>query len=457
MAGYNPYQNVNWQTALQKTSAEHCHVSRMEKVDSFGFDIIAFSDYARLLPFDNPVFPEDSYGSAPNYPASRFDFRGVDTGAMILPNFEVFGIPTMGHTICLGSLAGFIGHNKHLFLAEPYPDYTIYGRSIWDEANNQMITLDYNEAWDYILDGIDDPNNVGQQIGGLLHSDGGGMFLAHSREVQSIKDSLDKDDRFLGMSLYNAHLNTQPTPHANYGYYLDEWDEILATGRKCLAFGEPDWYSTCYSKLLLSEFTEHEALKAYREGRFYVQLAWWQTTNLKFVSITDTGTEIQVVTENATNGIKIITEDGVVATSTGNTLNYTYPQTNGSPDLIYARVEAYGDIGQRIADYDENDNPIYDAYGRGYVDEIYSQAIMFKNVEDIANDSCESVVFNVENLPLTSFSLIKTAENDYKNAISLVNEYNNVVDVSTYLQRLEEVNKTIQKAKLPIFLGAGII
>lgn len=454
---HNPYKEVNWDTCLVKKSMEHCHAERFDNILLSGFDILPFSDYSRRLPID-PVFPDDYYGSAPNYPKERWAWNPeLPEGTMVLPNSEWVGIPGEGHTVALGSLAGVMGHGKNRFFDEPFPEWYVWAGALWDVANEETIPLDYETSYQYILDGIDNPNGGGK-IGGLLYPDGGGVFRAHTRIPADVIRNLDNHDRFLGMAMYNAHLNTSPEPNLSYGYYLDEWDEVLKTGRRCFAFSEPDHFDTCYSRILLTEFTEYDVLKAYREGRFYIQMAWFQDSGLRFKKIENTGTQLIIETENATNGIKIVSDKGVIATSTSNNLTYTYPVKNGKIDLIYIRVEAYGDEGDRIAGYNKDGEPIYDVYGKGYIDEIYSQPIMFKNRQDLIEEDIEEdwMIVKIEVDNAKNITEIKEASQKLAQFKLVVLEVEDGELKQIYIDKVFQAEHLLVVKKRKIYLAAGI-
>lgn len=354
----NPYSSVNWDTALVKQSFTHKHAFNVALSESLAaiFDFLPISNYLKKLPSD-PVFPDDYYGSAGIYPPERYGIT-VPEGKIFSPNFEVTNVETgWGHLCCPGSLAGFIGQEPSRFFSEPYP--ADYQNSIWDDVNDLQVVLDKDTAYDYILDGIDDPNGDGT-IGGLKYADAGGVIFAHNRNSAQIIGGLDRDTRVLGMAIYN------PSEVNDFGYFLTTWDTILSTGRRCFGYAEPDNYGFGCIRLLLTEWTEHEALKAIREGRCYSQILW-NNPGLKFTRITDYGDRIEIRTEGADNGIKIYSSSGVIASSSGNSLDFTYPKDIfGKISIPYLRVEAYGESGSRG-----------DQYEKGYKDEIYSQPIMF--------------------------------------------------------------------------------
>jgi len=170
---------------------------------------------------------------------------------------------------------------------------------------------------------------------------------------------LDFDERVLGIEIYNdysAKRNWSET--ANYkapsesepGFSLNLWDRILSTGRRCWGFCVPDhsvgkdgnWDGR--SILLVSECTEYDCLKAYRQGQFYGCL---KDNGLTITDFTATDSSISVRT-NQTATIKFITEAGLVKAIKGESATYELPRRNGAPDLVFARIEVDTALGERL-------------------------------------------------------------------------------------------------------------
>ena len=391
----NPYQNVDFQNDQKVLSCSHEHVYFLDDKDqeggdnmidhlySKGFRHLAFSEYWRPFPYGEDDYPKDFYGSAPMYPLGRW-YNGDLPGDLIAsPNSESFGAHfEPGHIITLGSLASTIGnHGERFGLSE------FQGVRLWDVSNNERITLINQQIWDYILNGIEDPNGPGT-IGGLLHADGGGMYQAHfDVSMEQLYKNLDRDPRWLGMAMYNDRRDKEDVSiaRADRGYATKEWDTALATGRRCWGFSESDRGRRGANTLLLSEFTEHEALKAYREGRFYCRTKWEENPTLYFTKIDAGEDKIEVETVGAGNGVRIISEKGVVATSETNSIEYTYPKDlTNEVDLTFLRVEAFGDLFDPESEADVREYPLpnYDT-GERYDDEIFSQPIMFRTKKEV--------------------------------------------------------------------------
>lgn len=389
MTVLDPYKNIDWNAVLYIQSMSHDHYDQRggaeEGVDTLyskGFRHFNWSEYRREEPFDNPQFPDDNYGSAPTYPLSRWH-TSPPQDIVNTPNCEIVR-GMRNHHVCIGSKASIIGRNWPDF-GEPEDEEELL-QSIWSVTLDDNILLSEPEIYKYILDGIDNPDGEGL-IGGLLYPDAGGIVVAHRTENTLTIENLDKHgERYLGMAIYNDRRSqSDPTmPGENdKGYYVFSWDEVLATGRRCWGFGEADRGERCANILLTDDFSEYGVLKAYRDGRFYTKMNW-ADTGLKFNRIEDTGSSLIVECEAVQNGIKIITEKGVVHESSSNSTEFTYPTTpSGEIDLTYVRVEALGAVftDEQLPDEEWPVPNFRD--GVRYEDEIYSQAIHFRSKKDV--------------------------------------------------------------------------
>lgn len=314
MAKINPYNNVSWQGVIYVPSCshEHCSVRDLHNLYNGGLKHLAISNY---------------HPSEPSYPLAEYYGVTIPDDVIGSPNSEFYNmnIPFL-HVNALGS-----------FASEPEPN---------DEC-----------TWKYKFSKI---------LSQMQYADGGGITLNHPRWTKGyadeqgvgykkLKDSdlmamLDYDERVLGIEFYNAGSEG----NTSWLWDLDTWDAILMTGRRCWGFcvADHDGQSTNDSYvwrgrniLLCSEFTEHECLKAYREGRFYGSI---YNTDLKFSSIVLSNYTLSVVAENADYLNFVV--DGVYNRVNSNSASYNVPA--GS---TYVRVEAHN-----------NENS------------IYSQPIMFK-------------------------------------------------------------------------------
>lgn len=383
----NPYKDLNIETAHKVQSMSHEHAGQIgtteEAIDElygYGFRHFAFSEYGRFLPIDeNKIFPEDYYGSAPVYPLNRWH-SNPPSDIIASPNSEVFDYPGLGHIITLGSFAGHFGHNNQHFGIEEYE-----GNALWDVSQEKQIVLSEETGFDYIKNGINDPNGPGT-IGGFQYPDGGGLYEAHSNNHTRVISLMDTYMYFLGMAMYNDRRdpNDPKSPNTGRGYHIAAWDEVLKTGRFCYGFGESDRGRRGCNILLLDDISEQNALKAYREGRFYTKTAWGDT-GLCFKKINATEDGIYVETEGAVSGLKLITERGVVAETSGNAIEYKLPVKFGIRDVTYIRAEAKGAL---FTDQEkpEKEWPLENyADGVRYDDEIYTQPIMYRTKEQVDN------------------------------------------------------------------------
>lgn len=315
MAVLNPYANINWQSVdyVPSCSHEHAAVKEIKNLTRWGLRHIAVSNY---------------HPSRPMYPLS--DYVTLPDGVISSPNSEFYnmGIPNF-HANALGS-----------FAEEPEPNTKLSWKI---KFANILAAMQYDDAGGITL------NHPAWTI---LYSQAHG----HTDDVLTTADlieMLDFDERVLGIEFFNAGSVGAIDPSTKWS--LDTWDEILLTGRRCWGFAvadhdgqsdDIDYQWRGRNILLVDEFTEHECLKAYREGRFYGAI---YDTNLKFSSITFENNVLLVVAANA-DSINIVV-DGQYHTYSGSSASFEIPDT-----AIYARVEAIS-----------SDNS------------IYSQPILFGN------------------------------------------------------------------------------
>jgi hypothetical protein len=226
----------------------------------------------------------------------------------------------------------------------------------------------------------------GERVGGLQFPDGGGITINHpsSTQVEHFLEMLDFDERVLGIEVFN-HLTSGFGSHR--GFYAEEegphlhfyqlWDQILATGRRCLAFFVKDHQSCATGRNVLLvppaagrsfEQRQRDALVAYRRGAFYGCLGALATddneatvqpfdhTDFRFTRIElveDTAgrpdrLDVAVAGNDPTRRpnvqIRFVTEAGVVAISDNPTGTASYPipkDGQGRPLPAFVRVEAF--------------------------------------------------------------------------------------------------------------------
>lgn len=297
----NPYSTVNWASVLYKPSVSHVHCTnqqRFNKLVDGGVKHVPLSNYHPSKPW----YPLDDYFEVPN------DVIGS-------PNAEFYNM----------DIENFHANGLGSFYEEPEPNT----KNTWKFKFHKIFE-------------------------NMQYSDAGGITLNHPHWTKStggqlknkdLIEMLDYDKRVLGIEFYNS--SSERFNNAGLGWDLDTWDDILLTGRRCWGFCVPDHDLEAETEgyvwegrniLLVSEFTEHECLKAYREGRFYGAL---RNTSLAFNSINVSGDTISVVTTDASY-------IDFVVNGNYNRVNGSYATFNIPSGAMYVRIEAHN-----------NDNSIY--------------------------------------------------------------------------------------------------
>lgn len=318
----NPYDGINWSSALRVPSLSHEHGTAEQTVVNLyqeGIRHIAMSNY---------------YPSQPYYPASQY-YPGISYADLLFsPNAEhhTLGGPRVNATSQLGSSAHFNSIGSTFSSGSP--------------SGESPVGCD-RQDWRVVFSDI---------IGMLQYADGGGISINHpvwseaSLDVDDVMAMLDYADQVLGIEIYNQSCEDS----TQNGWALEMWDEILLTGRRCWGFAVPDHGGEISSShpiprpffgrniLLVPALTERDCLLAYRNGNFYAQLG---KTDLRFTSIQTQGLTLTVTTENASEIDVII--DGVPQTISGNSATVTLPSR-----AVYVRTAA------RSADDEIFSNPI---------------------------------------------------------------------------------------------------
>lgn len=307
----NPYEKTNWNSDAQIISVSHAHTSMdslytpeqqqlmFQRVVNGGVRHFALSNY---------------YPSQPRYPLSDY-YTDIPQNAISCPNAEQHNFATYGN-LHINSLGSFYETGSTRNYVDGHWEY------------NTPIGVN-KETWESVFPKI---------FSTLQYSDGGGITINHpvwsSLTDFVVLNMLDFDERVLGIEIFNHSCEIINQT----GWALDWWDKILLTGRKCWGFCVPDhtaeqgtvpWLGR--NVLLVPEISEHECLKAYRNGAFYSRLG---NTNLKFsnISLLENGT-LNVETENATT-IDVIIDEQKTSYS-GNSVEVTIPSS-----AIYVRIEA---------------------------------------------------------------------------------------------------------------------
>lgn len=302
----NPYIGVDWANDTQVTSCSHEHCVLQSELNvltqNSGIQHIALSNY---------------YPSEPYYPLSDF-FATVPSGCIGSPNAE--------------------HHNMSLNLRRmPSIHLNSLGSTFRSGKPNGEEPIGCN--------GAEIKDIISQIMDELQYQDAGGVTINHPCfshiGVKEITEILGFDDRVLGIEIFNGSDQFgdrygQGAHPERFPIQLEMWDEILFKGIRCWGFfvadhtgkWNPDWWGR--NVLLVNDFTEHDCLKAYRDGAFYGRL---KNTNLRFTNIQCTTANISVQTENASY-IDIIIDKHATRFN-GNTASLNIPT-----GATYARIEA---------------------------------------------------------------------------------------------------------------------
>lgn len=296
---YNPYSNINWSSIIKVPSCSHQHCENQAQ-----FNNIVQSGMYRHYAISN------YYRSEPVYPLSS-KFTDIPENAISCQNAEHHGTNVqpmhfngIGCTKVSGSL-------RHLVDGQWVYDQPVgFGGIMWYSAFKQVLDT-------------------------LVYADGGGITINHPSwsnrhgglSQAQIEEFLLYDHRVLGIETYNAQ-------EEDWDFAL--WDALLLKRFWCYGFAATDHIgqfsgSPKGRNVLLSEdASEHDCLKAYREGRFYCQL---HNTELAFSEISLNGQTYMITAPNATT--ISITIDGVKTTYNGNTASIIIPS-----NCTYVRAEA---------------------------------------------------------------------------------------------------------------------
>lgn len=143
----------------------------------------------------------------------------------------------------------------------------------------QGVHRPWADAFTAALDG-DAVGPDGRPAEGLLYEDGGGLTLNHptSVNVDLWKQMLDADPRVLGIEVWNQHFWFGIEPHSPHMHFYNLWETLLSDGRQVFGFFVKDHatYGRGRNVLLMPPLAEldpaereREALRAYRDGRFF--------------------------------------------------------------------------------------------------------------------------------------------------------------------------------------------
>lgn len=229
----------------------------------------------------------------------------------------------------------------------------------------------WQDAFRAALDGTR-KDGVGRPVEGLLFPDGGGITINHPGcSVPQLLAMLDFDPRVLGIEVWNQHRRFGG-PEMRF-YRL--WDEALRAGRPCFGFFVKDHvHRGAGRNVLLVSFSpeqtqperEREALRAYREGRFFGLLGAvaagengqavtpYDNTSFRFTRIAvkedhtgqPAGLEVSVDgaerSKRPNTQIRFITDAGVARIVDGDQATFEFPRdSSGAIRCRYVRVEAF--------------------------------------------------------------------------------------------------------------------
>jgi len=217
----------------------------------------------------------------------------------------------------------------------------------------------------------------GNPVEGLLFPDGGGITINHPTcGLEALLTLLDFDERVLGIEVWNQHIHfggNMNQPDAMPFYEL--WDQTLRTGRRCFGFFVKDHflYGRGRNVLLVTaspestrQEREHDALRAYRQGRFFGLLGAmpvdasgkvvppYDNSAFRFTRIAvrpggngaPSGLEVTVDgadrTKRPNTQIRFVTDRGVARIENSDRSFFAFPRgADGDILCRYVRVEAF--------------------------------------------------------------------------------------------------------------------
>jgi hypothetical protein len=377
----DPYAHIDWQTVTRVPSANHMHMTDQKSLDNgyrYGIRHFPISNYYPSAPYDqNPRLSD--FRLHQHWRARRIDgtsveppinwndiitwrdelnepyrlhlpfsesgraFHDIPEDAILSPNAEHHGFSnSKSHLCCPGSelISGNIDPQGDKYDVKKHGFCVGFGGS-WQDGVEAMLTR-------------------------LKYSDAGGVTVSHPTWFSQFTDAevyemLDFDTRVLGIEIYNDYsagrdwfgMNNpgyRAPKETELGFSLNMWNRILSTGRRCWGYCVPDhsvekgidWRGR--NILLVSEFTEHACLEAYRRGNFYGCL---KDNGLSITDFAATDRSIFVRT-NKTAAITFITDSGRVQSTDGD--NAVYKMTSdGEPSApVFVRVEVEDETGERL-------------------------------------------------------------------------------------------------------------
>jgi len=373
----NPYAGVNWQSVIRVASSTHMHLRNRDDLWNgyrYGIRHFPISNYYPSAPYDattrlsdfrlrqwwaprcagKPLKPPINWNDiitwrdemeAPyrqQFPFVETEpvFVDIPADVILSHNAEHHSFTNSGCHICSPGSSIASG------TCDVHGCYRLRQHGFCSGFGGR-----WQEGFEGMLQGLDYP-------------DGGGITINHPAWYSRLPDEvmlemLDFDERVLGIEIYSDYeagknwfkdAAYKAPPESAPGLALNLWDRILSTGRRCWGFCVPD-HNVCKGGnwrgrniLLLSAFTEHDCLRAYRQGRFYGCLKDNGLTILDF-----TATEALIsVRVNRPAKIKFITQAGLSKTIIGQSAAYERQRKTGARAGTYIRVEIEDDSGERL-------------------------------------------------------------------------------------------------------------
>jgi len=373
----NPYEGLNWQSAIRIASATHLHIRDQHYLDNgrrYGLKHFPISNYYPSAPYNADTKLSD-FRLRQSWGTKRY---GKPFGPPINWNDIIFWVDEINEP-CRADFP--FTESEPVFTDIPediifshnaeHHDFTD-SRAHVCSPGSSFASGNFDVHGHYHLNEHGFPTGFGgpwrEAFEGMLkdldYPDGGGITINHPTWFSRFSDEqvlemLDFDERVLGIEIFNDYSAGRnwledpyyKAPHESEpGFSLSMWDRILSTGRKCWGFCVPD-HSVCTGAnwhgrniLLVSEFTEHNCLKAYRLGQFYGYLKDNGLTIRDFAA-TKSAVSVDV---SAPARVNFITEAGQVATVEGEQAKYDIPHRDGRPNLAYVRIEIEDDSGERL-------------------------------------------------------------------------------------------------------------
>ncbi|HNX34294.1 MAG TPA: hypothetical protein PKM57_06685 [Kiritimatiellia bacterium] len=214
-------------------------------------------------------------------------------------------------------------------------------------------------------------------LDGMLYPDAGGLTINHpGSNLGELLAQLDFDERVLGVEVWNHDglFGCSPRQPEAMTYYA-QWDNVLRTGRRCFGFFVKDHYLYGRGRnvLLIPDFAkltpkerEREALRAYRQGRFFGLLgamatgadgkvvAPYDRSDFRFTRIavrqnadgSAAGLEVAVGdadrTKRPNTQIRFITDLGAARVENAGQAFFAFPRdADGKIRCRYVRAEAF--------------------------------------------------------------------------------------------------------------------